>query len=111
MWPATPSSKPYLPKMRKAAARRPLRYSRSSCLSVKVGGLGVLAGWISFDGITHYNVQKDSLREGNHLALGDVLLNTRLERSIAGVDGDFFAIRGCACGVLCVRSHGRIDVL
>lgn len=39
MCPATPSSKPYLPKMRKAAARRPLRYSRSSCLSVKVGGL------------------------------------------------------------------------
>ena len=48
MWPATPSSKPYLPKIRKAAARRPFWYSRSSCLSVKVGGLGgegVLLVW------------------------------------------------------------------
>lgn len=58
-----------------------------------------------------FDAQKGSLRERNHLALGDVLLDTRLERSIAGVDGDFFAIRGSACGVLRVRSHGRIDVL
>ena len=40
MWPATPSSKPYLPKIRNAAARRPLRYSRSSYLSVNLGGPG-----------------------------------------------------------------------
>src|ERR1700761_9024095 len=40
MCPATPSSKPYLPKMRNASARRPLRYSRSSYLSVKRGGEG-----------------------------------------------------------------------
>ncbi len=41
--PATPSSKPYFPNMRKAAASRPLRYSRSSYLSVKVGGPGIFA--------------------------------------------------------------------
>lgn len=36
-----PSSKPYLPKMRNAAASRPLRYSRSACLSLNSGGLGM----------------------------------------------------------------------
>lgn len=40
IWPATPSSKPYLPKMRKAAASRPFRYSRSLYLSSNLGGLG-----------------------------------------------------------------------
>lgn len=43
MCPATPSSKPYFPNMRKAAASRPLRYSRSSYLSVNVGGPGNFA--------------------------------------------------------------------
>jgi hypothetical protein len=54
---------------------------------------------------------EDSLRESNHFALGNVLLNTRLERSIAIVDGDFLAVRGSSCGVLCMRSHCRVDVL
>lgn len=45
MWPATPSSNPNFPKIRKAAARRPLRYFRSSYLSLNCGGLGrMLAG-------------------------------------------------------------------
>ena len=57
------------------------------------------------------DAQEDSLRERNHLALGDVLVDTRLERSIAIVDGDFLAVRSSSCGVLCVRSHYRIDVL
>lgn len=43
--PATPSSKPYLPKILKAAASRPLRYSRSSYLSSNVGGPGNLGIW------------------------------------------------------------------
>ena len=40
MWPATPSSKPNLEKRRKAAARRCLRWSRSSAGSSNV----ILAG-------------------------------------------------------------------
>jgi hypothetical protein len=51
---------------------------------------------------------EDLRRESNHLALSDVLLNTRLERGIAIVDWDFFAIRSSACGVLCMRSHCRM---
>lgn len=52
MWPATPSSKPYLPKIRKAAASLPLRYSRSLYLSSKTGGLGKEYGestWASLE--------------------------------------------------------------
>lgn len=46
-----PSSKPFFPKMRNAAARRPLRYSRSACLSSKTGGLGkvILTFWSDSD--------------------------------------------------------------
>jgi hypothetical protein len=40
MCPATPSSNPYLPKIRKAAANRPLRYARSLYGSSNLGGLG-----------------------------------------------------------------------
>lgn len=36
--PATPSSNPYFPKIRKAAASRPLRYARSLYLSSNFGG-------------------------------------------------------------------------
>src|SRR5215471_6361412 len=41
MWPATPSSKPYSAKSRKAAARRSLRWRRSSAGEVKTGGRGM----------------------------------------------------------------------
>lgn len=40
IWPATPSSKPYFPKIRKAAANLPFRYCRSLYLSLKTGGRG-----------------------------------------------------------------------
>lgn len=40
--PATPSSKPFFPKIRKAAASRPFMYSRCSSLSSKTGGRGKL---------------------------------------------------------------------
>lgn len=52
MWPATPSSKPNFPKIRKAAASLPLRYSRSLYLSSNTGGLGNEYGdstWTSFE--------------------------------------------------------------
>jgi hypothetical protein len=52
--------------------------------------------------------QRINLRwELNHLSLGNVLLNTRLERCLARVDRDFFAIRSNSCDilVLCVRRH------
>lgn len=39
--PATPSSKPYLPKILKAAASLSFRYLRSAWGSSKVGGLGI----------------------------------------------------------------------
>ena len=49
MWPATPSSKPYLAKMRNAHARVFFRWARSWTLSVKVGGRrkgrGLASGW------------------------------------------------------------------
>lgn len=46
-----PSSKPFFPKMRNAAASRPLRYSRSACLSSNTGGLGkvILTFWSAFE--------------------------------------------------------------
>src|SRR5260370_33185433 len=40
MWPATPSSKPKREKRRKAAARRSLRWRRSSAGVAKTGGRG-----------------------------------------------------------------------
>src|SRR5438309_8242151 len=43
MWPATPSSKPHLENMRKAAARRCLRWRRSSSTVAKVGGMRILS--------------------------------------------------------------------
>jgi hypothetical protein len=41
----------------------------------------------------------DLRREIDHLALGNVLLYTRLKRGSSIVDGDFFAIRSSVCGV------------
>lgn len=43
--------------------------------------------------------------------MGDVLLDPGLERCLAWVDGDFFAIRGGAGGGLCVGRHGVFDEL
>ena len=81
------------------------RYKR--CTMPKIG----YNTWEYVEGDRDVGDFEDSRRESNHLALGDVLLNARLERSIAIVDGDFLAVRGSSCGVLCVRSHCRIDVL
>lgn len=47
----------------------------------------------------------DLPREFKHFALGDVLLDTWLEGSLAFVDGDSVAIRGNAVGFFCVWCH------
>lgn len=53
--------------------------------------------------------QRGGLRgERNHLSLGNVLLDTRLERCFAGVDRDLFAIGGKTSYVLCVRRHCKM---
>ncbi len=45
MWPATPSEKPNLPKMRNAPASLALRWARSSSTVAKVGGRSSVTSW------------------------------------------------------------------
>jgi hypothetical protein len=59
-----------------------------------------MVSWESCNWAVLFKATQDDLRrEIDHFALGDVLLNTRLKRGSAIIDGDFFAIRSSASGV------------
>jgi hypothetical protein len=81
--PATPSSNPYFPNMRKAAASRPLRYARSLYGSSNFGGLGKLSVSI---------LPRFSSRPGSSGAVVFGLLSSPFWGSIAD-GGDMFACR------------------
>src|SRR5581483_1777364 len=99
MCPATPSSKPYFENRRKAAARRSLRWRRSSSTLVNSGGVGMRSGLYSGWVISS---SSSGAHNGNRISRKDAI-NHRLEmlkrqRVVSGVERSLIPLVGESAG-------------